>query len=235
MPTVRIEVRAGHIRHAALNGLVQKLERVHLLRQTRPYEQAALRRRVRRARRESRKAVQHRLQLRAIARGDALDVRPQQPLAKVAVHDRLRHQRAVQIAGLLADHAFAHQLRKRNHHRAHAHAGRNQLGEAGQIHDPALLIEALDRGNGLSGIAKVAIRVVLRDDHAVLRRQLRDALSALDCQRQARRILEGGNHVDQLGMMRPDGVLQSFRDHPLLVGRHGHDVRVIRANRLKRA
>ena len=82
----------------------------------------------------------------------------------------------------------------------------------------ARLVKDLDRRQLFAAVAQIPVRVVLQDEHVVLAAQFSQPLPPFSRQRLARRVVEGRNDIDHLGMV--------FLHLPLCVV--GHDAVFVR-------
>ena len=123
------------------------------------------------------------------------------------------------VGGGLGLHQIMDGLRLR-HHVAQTDAGGENLGKAVGHHHVAGGIKALDGRQILAAVADIPVGVVLQHQHIVLSRQLRHLLAALQTQRPAAGILEGGDNIHHLGVILLNFRLQIVHFHAVLVHVH---------------
>ena len=81
--------------------------------------------------------------------------------------------------------------------------GARRLGEAPEVDDPALGVEALERRQGLALEAEVPVRRVLHDQEVEPVRQLHEPPPTIEGERHARRVLEVRHRVQEPCPWRP--------------------------------
>ena len=231
MAAESVEVRARYVSHALVHRLEQQLCRIHAGIQLGENEQPAFRPRVMRHAGAFRQTAQHPIQLLLVALTNLRHMRRQQAAAKVRIHNGLIQQRRVHIAGLLPDHALAQQ-RLVGRQIPNPQSRRDHLGKAAHERHPAFLIEGLDGRQRLSAVTQIPIRIILRHHHAILRRQLRNLPAPGQRQRPPGGVLEGGNHVKQLGMLGAEYFLQQIHPHARFIAGHGQKLRLIELDAL---
>ena len=113
------------------------------------------------------------------------------------------------------------------HDPAQSQAGCQRLGEGAQV-DRILLVQGADRGDILSLETELAVGIVFDDKGPVLRRQLHQAVAALQRQRGAGGVVKVGQHIDELGARIPgQRFFQLVHAHAVLVQGNGHIARAV--------
>ena len=106
-------------------------------------------------------------------------------------------------------------------------AGREDLGERAEEDNKALGVHALERGQVFALKAELTVRVILNNGDLVLVDDLHELFAALERPGAAGRILEVGDDVDHLDILRRGEYLfQLFHDHAVAVGGDGNKVRL---------
>ena len=148
----------------------------------------------------------------------------------------LRQHAGVGIAELLAHDG----LRKQGGGRcqpADTQAGRHDFAQAAAMRQPVCAAGHLwgqrqQAGRWRRIEIQIAIRVIFYHQHLILRGQLQDALAALQRQRGAAGVAEGGNQVNELGFVRGDQCLQLIRLHAVGICGGSQGLRAVQAKAL---
>ena len=146
----------------------------------------------------------------------------------VAAHGHVVLERALdEVAGGQVVAAFGAQQvavdRTVGDHEAHAQAGDEHLGEGAHVDDPAVGVEGLERGLGVSLVADVADVIVFQDRHVETAGQADQPPASLSVQAGARGVVEVGDGVDQARAVAGQDFLQLVHVHAVLVQPHRMD------------
>ena len=119
---------------------------------------------------------------------------------------------------------------------ADTHAGREDLGEGAEVHDQFLRIHALKRREVLALEPKVSIGVVLNGGNLILIDDIHELLSALQRPGASARVLEIGDDIDELDILRGGkDTVQFFHDHAIFIRRNLDKLRLILPESIDRA
>ena len=141
----------------------------------------------------------------------------------------------MQVAGLLADHALAHQFGNRNYHRPYPHAGRDDLRKAREIYDPAFFIEAFNGRQRFATVSQVVIRVIFRDYNSVFGSYIGDPPASFRRKGRPGRILECGDNVNQLRTVFFYRGFKRVRQNTVFIAFYAYRNAMIRSYRLQSA
>jgi len=122
----------------------------------------------------------------------------------------------------------------RSDHPAGAQAGSEYLGDRAQVDD--LVVERAQRDHMTSVVAQTAVGVVLDDRQRILVRELQQATAAGRAHRDAARILEIGDGVEELGLPATKSaqlLLEEVGANALIVHVDGADIGLVGAERLQ--
>ncbi len=114
------------------------------------------------------------------------------------MHEELVQRAGAEVGGLLAEDHLLIDGRRRDDVPG-ADARRDDLGERTQVDDVVIPIHAEERGNGLSGKAQEAVRVVLDYQQISLCGEIDQPPPALERECRTRGVAEVGDHVEELG------------------------------------
>ena len=149
-------------------------------------------------------------------------------LGHVLVADILEQHVGVHISGLLGD-GERHSERLVEHEEAQSERRGHHLGKAACIQDAAFGVHRLDGRHVLAGKAQLAVRVVLKNGDIVLAREFVHLFTLFERGRDAGRVLEGRDRVQQLGLgVRLESGLERIRIHAVLLHRNADQLGAIR-------
>ena len=142
----------------------------------------------------------------------------------------------VGVAELLAHGGLGQQFGRADHP-AHAQAGAQHLGQRAAVHQALAAAghagaQGQQAGRRRVAEVQVAVRVVFHHQHVVLHRQFQHPLAALQAEHGAAGVAEGGNQVDELGLVFDDEFLESVGVHALPVHRCRHELGAVQAEAL---
>ena len=164
--------------------------------------------------------IEHEIALSAVYVTRFVEVRGKIVLGHVLVADILEQHVRVHIGGLLGD-GQRHGERLVEHEKAQSERRSHHLGKAACIQDAAFGVHRLDGWHILAGEAQLAVRVVLEDGNVVFARQLIHLFALFKRSRDAGRVLEGRDRVQQLDLgVRLEGGLERIRIHAVLLHRN---------------
>ena len=209
MPAFCKEMGTGHVGNVTLHTLVKHGSGIHSLGQFHPDEQSAQGLGIGSTGREGFQLLQHGLQLNRVTFADLLDMLWQQTFLKIFRNDGLVEVGRMHIRRLLPNGALADNARI-TRKISHPQTGADNLTERPQKHHPAFPVKGFDGRQGIALVAQIPVGIIFSHHHAIFGGQLRNGLATLRGQCLARGILEGRNHIQQLGVMLLHGALQAF-------------------------
>ncbi len=189
---------AGHEGDVVPQPAREEVGGVDVVGQRRPDEQAALRLRPGRLRRQVLgQGLEHHVAAPAVEGHEVAQVPPPVTRCEEARHEVLGQRRGAQVRALLAEvHLRQHGPRRGGP--AETQPGGEDLREGPEVDDVVTAVQRPQRGHRIALEADEAVRVVLQDQQLPLARDGHEAPAPLHGHGDARRVLEGRDGVDEL-------------------------------------